>query len=145
MQNQNGISPASEQFLSGAYRRIHIASFILSAVAALAAHLIWDARVAAGLLLGALVSWINFVWLKQSMVALTDRVAAGSEVPEKPGSRKILFKFIFRYVILAALAYVIISSLPVSVYGLLAGLFVSVAALLFESVCEMVFALRHEE
>jgi hypothetical protein len=134
------VNPATESFLAGAYRRIQSTIIVLAAIALPLVWLVADWRVAAGFALGAALAYLNFLWLKQSIIALTNRVTTQETSPQ---GRAVVFKFIFRYLVIATVAYAIISSSTISVLGLLAGFFLSVVALLFEAVTEVVHALRH--
>ncbi len=132
--------PPTEHFLAGAYRRIQVAIIVLAAVLAGPFFYFLGWRSGGGFLLGAAIAYLNFLWLKQSILALTDSVNEHS--PPTRG-RVVAFKFIFRYAVIAAVAYAIISSSALSITGLIAGFFLSVVALLFEAVTEVVHALRH--
>jgi hypothetical protein len=134
------VNPATESFLAGAYRRIQTAIVVLGSLGGLLAFAALDWRIAAGFLLGAALAYLNFIWLKQSIIALTNRVSAQENSPQ---GRAVVFKFIFRYLAIATVAYVIISSSNISVLSLIAGFFLSVVALLFEAVTEAVYSLRH--
>jgi hypothetical protein len=132
----------NEQFLAGAYFRIQLALAALVLACATVALIKFGVRHGAGVLLGGAVAFINFVWLKRSMLALTSAVAAGAQTP--PNTALVL-RFFLRYALLAVVAYVIINSSAVSVYGLIAGLLLSVPALLFEVAYEIWYALHHGE
>ena len=134
------VNPATEAFLAGAYRRIQTTILVLAVIAIPILWMVTDWRVATGFALGAGLAYLNFLWLKQSIIALTNRVNAQENSPQ---GRSVVFKFIFRYLVIATAAYAIISSSTISVAGLIAGFFLSVVALLFEVVTEVVHALRH--
>jgi uncharacterized membrane protein len=132
--------PRTEAFLAGAYRRIQAAILVMAAAFAAPLFYFLGWRMGGGFLLGAAIAYLNFLWLKQSILALTDSV---NEHTPPTRNRAVVFKFIFRYAVIGAVAYAIISSSSLSVLGLMAGFFLSVAALLFEAVTEVVQALRH--
>ena len=135
-------NPRTEAFLAGAYPRIQTAILVLAAALALPAFLAFGWRTGVGFLFGAALAYLNFLWLKQSIIALTDRVSTQETSPQ---GRIVVFKFIFRYLVIATVAYAIISSSSLSILGLIAGFFLSVVALLFEAVTEVVHALRHND
>ena len=134
------VNPATESFLAGAYRRIQTVIVALGAVGGIAAYLVAGWRTGSGFSLGAALAYLNFLWLKQSIIAITNRVSAQENPPQ---GRAVVFKFIFRYLVIATTAYVIISSSTISILGVIAGFFLSVVALLFEAVTEVVYSLRH--
>ena len=112
---------------------------ILGAIATLVAWWIWGWRIAAGVLLGCVVSYVNFHWLERAMNALADRItAAGSKV----SSSGTVFRFLLRYVFVGIGAYVIFKSSADGLYGFLGGLSLTVAAILCEAAYEMYAALR---
>lgn len=132
---------ASHAFFDGAYRRILIAIAAASVVVAAAAAWRFGARAAAGVLVGAALTFVNFLWLKQSVIALTDRVAAQGKASARAGLQ---LRFFLRYAILAALAYVILHSSAISAAGFMVGLLLLVPAILAEAVMEAWHSLRSE-
>jgi ATP synthase I chain len=83
----------------------------------------------AGFLLGALVSGVNYRWLRK----LVESLGAG-----KP-SRGSAF-LAFRYLLLGGGAYVILRYSPLSVAAVFTGLFVLIAAMFVELIFEIVYA-----
>ena len=132
----------NEQFLAGAYFRIQAVLAALTIACVTVALIKFGVRHALGVLLGGAVALINFIWLKRSMSALTSAVAGGAQTP---ANTALIMRFFLRYALLAVVAYVIINSSAVSVYGLIAGLLLSVPALLFEVMYEIWYALHHGE
>lgn len=84
-----------------------------------------------GFLAGAVASYLNFRWLKQIVEAL----GGGRQ----PRARTAVLAGL-RYVLLAAGAYVILNFSALSLRAALAGLFVSVAAVIFEILFELLYA-----
>ena len=93
----------------------------------------------AGFLLGGLIGIFNLVVLKRTVSAVGEVVVEGRATRSV---KRQMFKFFFRYVLLAAVLYVIFKSSAVSVYGLFMGLFLPVGAILIEAVYELYGALR---
>jgi ATP synthase I chain len=87
---------------------------------------------AAGFALGAILAWINFLWLK--------RIADSMGASEPKASARGAFLFGSRYLILGAVAYVILRFTNISTPAALTGLFVSLGAVLAEIVFEIVYA-----
>ena len=84
----------------------------------------------AGFALGAVVSWYNFRWLKQIVEALGGK---------RPRARLAVILGC-RYLLLGGGAYVIVSFSPISLPAALAGLFVSVAAVIVEILFQLIYA-----
>jgi len=119
-----------DQFLDRAVARITKVIFALAAAGVIAALLWRGLAWGTGFALGSLVSWLNFRWLKQLVYTL------GSE---RARPRRAV-KLGFRYLLLGSGAYVILKYSSVSQSAALAGLFVSVAAVIVEILFELVYA-----
>ncbi len=133
------VDPKVERFLGAAVSRIRHTMLILGAIATLIAWSIWGWRIAAGVLLGCVVSYVNFHWLERALNSLAERItAAGSKV----SSTGTVFRFLLRYAFIGLGAYVIFKGSADSLYGFLGGLSLTVAAVLCEAAYEAYAALR---
>jgi hypothetical protein len=100
-------------------------------IAALGVPSAWAARGwrwAAGFLLGAAISWVNYRWLK--------RMVEGLGGTRSPGG----FRLAVRYFLLAGGSYVILRYSSISVLAVLAGLFVLIVAVFVEAAFEIFYA-----
>ncbi len=125
---------APSDFYSNALPRVR--NFMLALAPILTAATWWKFGrwPALGFLLGCVISYLNFHWLKSGVSGLADRVTNTG----KPQSGKgIVARFVLRYALLAAAAYAILTSFPASLRGLLAGLFLPVAAIVCEAGYEL--------
>src|SRR6516225_8854045 len=133
------INPASseigsDRFSSSALVRIRNFMLILAPVLCAAAWMKFGLRAALGFLLGCLIAYLNFQWLKSGVSGLADRVTNSG----KPHSGKgIIARFLLRYMLLGLAAYAILTSFPASLGGLFAGLFLPVGAIACEAVYEL--------
>ena len=132
-------SEKSDQFYAGAYGRIVRVMLVLAVALSVVALARFGLRMAAGFAVGSAIGMLNFHWLKRVVSALADR-ATGSG--RKQGSAGVVLRFLLRYLLVAAVAYVIFRVSLASLYGLLAGLFLPVAAIMVEAVYEVYVALR---
>ena len=135
----NATEQSPEIFYARALRRIPrfmIAVAIALTLGALA-HYGW--RVALGFFCGCVIAYLNFRWLDRVVNSLADR-ATQSGQPQSSGG--IVFRFLFRYFLMAAAAYAILTVSPASLYGLFAGLFLPVGAIACEAAYEVYAALR---
>ncbi len=133
---QNTIVPPSDlgDFYSNALPRIRNFMLVLAPVLTAAAWWKFGRWPALGFLLGCVISYLNFHWLKSGVSGLADRVTNTG----KPQSGKgIVARFVLRYALLAAAAYAILTSFPASLRGLLVGLFLPVAAIICEAGYEL--------
>jgi small-conductance mechanosensitive channel len=129
---------ASERFYSGALRRIGRAMAVLAPLLVAAAWLKFGLRTAAGFAFGCAIAYINFHWLKRVIAGFADRATGAATSQSGQG---IVFRFLLRYVLMALGAYVILTVSPASLNGLLAGLFLPVAAIICEAFYEVYVAL----
>ena len=83
-------------------------------------------------MLGSLVSWLNYSFLKQVAYSIG-----------RPQTRKRLLVFmVLRYLIFGGGAYVILRFSKISMPAVLCGLFVSVAAVIVEIVIQLAYSPR---
>jgi hypothetical protein len=131
-----------DAFYAAAERRIEYLTIGIGVAAAVAAGVIWGVRAGLGVAVGALLSWLNFRWMKQGISALA-RVATAQSDAEKVRIPKSAYaKFLGRYVLLLIVAYVILRGFRSMGLALLAGLFAGVAAVLAELVFQLFRGLR---
>jgi hypothetical protein len=124
----------SEPFYSGALDRIRKFMLVLGVVLPAALWVKFGTRSALGFLLGCVIAYLNFQWLKSGVSGIADRVTNTG----KPQSGKgIVARFLLRYVLLGVAAYAILTSFPASLRGLFAGLFLPVGAIACEAVYEL--------
>ncbi len=131
--------PAAEKFYSGAIGRITRSMPVL---AIFGIALCWwraGALFGAGFALGCVIAYVNFYWLKRVVSALADRV---TRTGAREGGRGAFTRFLLRYALIAVAAYAILRVSTSSLYGLLAGLFLPVAAIACEAAYEVYVALR---
>jgi hypothetical protein len=101
--------------------------------AAFAGSRVW----AAGLLVGAVLAWLNFRWLRRGMDALVAASAAqaGAEKPRVPLGA--YFAAVFRYGLIALSVYVIFKLLRVPLASMVVGMCALAAAAIAASVYEL--------
>jgi len=134
--------PAAEDaFYAGALQRIRKFMIILGPALTVGVWGTIGLQSAAGFLLGCVIAYLNFQWLKSGVSALADKVTNSA----KPQSGKgIVARFLLRYALLGLAAYAILTSFPASLRGLFAGLFLPVGAIVCEAVYEVYAAVgRH--
>jgi len=133
------ISRSPDDFYSSAYARILRFMLALGIVATVAVLVRFGLAVAAGFVVGCAIAFVNFHWLKRVVSALAERtIAAG----ERPSSKGVVLRFLLRYFLIALGAYAIFKISREGLYGLLAGLFLPVGAILMEAGYELYGALR---
>jgi len=124
----------SESFYSGALDRIRKFMIVLAIVFTAVALSLFGWRFALGLAAGCAVAYLNFHWLKRVVNAMADRI---TRTGRGESGRGIVARFVLRYVLAGLAAYAILSVSPASLYALLAGLFLPVAAIACEAGYEL--------
>jgi small-conductance mechanosensitive channel len=106
-------------------------------VAALAAWSVQRRGWAAGLLIGSILAWLNFVWLKRGLdgLILASQAQQGCEKPRVPLWTYVLAAL--RYGLLACAVYVIFEYLHVPLVSMVVGLCALGAATIAASVWEI--------
>lgn len=132
------LNPASESFYSGALDRITRMMPVIALLAIITAFAFFGWRIALGLACGCIIAYLNFYWLKRVVGTLADKVTQSGRAPSTKGA---VFRFIVRYLLMAAAAYAIFTVSPASLYGLFLGLFLPVAAIACEAAYEAYAAL----
>lgn len=129
---------ANESFGSATLRRIEWLTLALGGLGAAAAAWRWGWRGSAGLAIGAVLSWINFRWLKGSVQAFgrAATAQAGSENVRVPDSA--YFRFFGRFALLLGILYVILTRSWLPVIPVFAGIFAAPAAVVLALVYELV-------
>ncbi len=123
-----------QAFFDRALARIHSLVALLATAGLIAAALHGGWRWAAGFLLGAAASWINFRWLKQMVNSL------GPQAADKPPRARVAVFLGLRYLLLAAVGYAILNYSTISLAAGLIGLFVPAAAVILELLFELIYA-----
>jgi hypothetical protein len=132
-------NPAADLFYAGAPRRIERLIVVLGLVALVVLLAIARWPVAAGFAAGGAIAFWNFRSLERAVTALGGALTGERSPRSRP---RVVVRFFARYLLVALAAYVIFKSYPASLYGLLAGLFLPVAAILGEAIFEAVAVLR---
>jgi small-conductance mechanosensitive channel len=141
MPNEIHIDPtqqASDTFYAAALTRIRNFMIVLALVFSGAAWWRFGRLPAAGFLLGCVISYLNFHWLKNGVAGLADRATNSGKAQSGKG---IVIRFLLRYILLGVAAYAILTSFPASLPGLFVGLFLPVGAIACEAVYEFYAAI----
>src|SRR5262249_30423966 len=106
--------------IEAVYQRLNFSIALLLIAGVITFLLFREWKMTGGFLIGGVIAVFNFIVLKRTVTAVGEVVAEGKAT--RSVKRQVL-KFFFRYVLLAAVLYVIFRSSAVSVYGLFMGLF----------------------
>jgi hypothetical protein len=130
------LSAEAEAFLSGAYKRMLRITAVLSIAGTGLAALLGGWGSAAGLAIGAVVAYLNSVWLHHGTGLTIQRMLQPGT--KQPSQQRVVFSFVGRYLFVLAAAYVILRSYPHARIAFIAGLGLPVIAAMCEGIYEAV-------
>jgi hypothetical protein len=118
-------------------RRIAWLTLVVGAIAGVAAALVHNLMWASGLMIGAILAWLNLRWLRQGLDALVvaAEAQAGAEKTRVPIGT--YFRALFRYGLIAFTVYVIFKVLKVPLASMVVGMCALGAATVAASVYEI--------
>ena len=122
--------PASDDFYARSLDRIQTFMLVLGIAAVIIVYIFFGWRIGMGFALGATIAYLNFHWLKKVVAGLAE-LTIGTGTPAS--SRGVVHRFLLRYFLMAIIAFVILTVSRESLYGLFAGLFLPVTAILCEA------------
>ena len=105
--------------------------------ACLGALILGGADSGLGFLAGALLSWINFRWLKQAVDHLLESTRSAQLLPQR-AVRGAIFKYFLRYGLIGLSLYATFLFDFLEVFGFVSGLLLVVAAVLVECVLQVI-------
>lgn len=114
--------------------RISQLTLLVGLLAAIPGAFLRSPRFGAGIFIGSVLAWLNFRWLKQGLDALTAMITARQKAKVPIGA---YFKAMFRYGLIALIAYVIFKYLNVPALSMILGLCALGAATMAVSVYEI--------
>ena len=131
--NAGAVIPGDNSYAQ-AMERIQRCMTVLGIAVAVTSAAVFGWRIALGFALGAAIAYLNFHWLEKVVSGLAD-LTVQSGKPASSGG--IVHRFLLRYFLMTLIAFVILSVSRESLYGLFAGLFLPVAAILCEAAYEV--------
>jgi len=134
-QLETAASNPEEAFLSGAYARIRRMTAVLGVASAIAATALFGWRSGLVVAVGALVAYFNLVWLHRGSEMMIERMLAPAG--QGPSKFRLLAAFSVRYILVLAIAYVILKGFPSMLIGFSIGLLLPILAAMCEGVYEI--------
>ncbi|MGA2902668.1 MAG: ATP synthase subunit I [Candidatus Korobacteraceae bacterium] len=132
-------SAFAEAFLDRALPRIRKFLLVLAGLGTVVCVAFFRWPVTAGFAAGAVVSYVNQLWLERAIDALGQRIT--SQQSHERGGR-IVLRALLRYVLIAGGAYVIFNVSLAGLYGFLGGICLPIAAIACEVAVEVFVVLR---
>jgi hypothetical protein len=130
---------AADQFYGAALRRIRRFILVLGCLGLAVCLAKFGWVVAAGFLVGAIISYTNHIWLERMIDALGERMTSGQSY-ERGGI--LVLRAVLRYAFIAVGAYVIFRVSLAGLYGFLGGVCLTIAAVACEAAVEVYVGLR---
>lgn len=132
--------PFNEEFAAHALHRISRFILVFAVLGAAGYWITFGWKAGGSFILGALIAVINFEWLQSSVQKIITAFLTGT------GNRpRIWHKLLLRYVLLAAVVYVIFKGYSLHIPAFLTGLLLPVLASMCEAIYEAFVAFRHAE
>jgi ATP synthase I chain len=137
---------AAEESVAGAAteRRIAWLTLVIGVVAACVTGVSYRWIWGAGLLIGAVLAWLNFRWLSRGMDALVAASTAQAGAAEARVPVGTYFRALFRYGLIAISVYVIFKVLSIPLVSMVLGLLALGAAAVAASVYEVWHPIKNE-
>ncbi len=139
MTTPESTSAAAEHFLDTALGRIRKFLLVLSGIGLMVCGIFFRWPVIVGFLAGAIISYVNHLWLERAIEALGERITS-QQSRERGGI--IVLRALLRYVLIAGGAYVIFNVSLAALYGFLGGVCLPIAAVACEVAVEIFVTLR---
>ena len=83
-------------------------------------------------LVGAVISYLNFCWMKQGVDRLIGSFSSEVDPSPRPSGKRVIFKYFLRYALIGGTLYAIFRFQFFEARGAIIGLLLFVAAVLFE-------------
>lgn len=131
-------TPHNRNWFQRAQQRIATLTLTIGAIAAIVVAITATWRWGAGILLGAALAWVNFLWLEQGLEAIARLAVAQSGAPKPRISLWVWIKVFSRYGLIAILLYTAWGFLHIPVVSMLAGLCALGAAVMAEGLYEVI-------
>ena len=119
------------EWMEGVDRRLDRSSLVVTLSAMSVVFFLQSTRAALSIGAGAVLSYINFHWLKQAVDF------AVTHVTHPAPARRVILRFVGRYALIALALYVTIRGSILDLVFIFAGLLVYVVAILIECVAEV--------
>ncbi len=121
--------PSTVETLS--HRRILLLMAIVSALGAIAGFIFISVSFGVGVLIGGILSLVNYYWIKQSLKSIFDKAVSG----EKPIFLGL--QYFFRYLTFGAILFFLYLTKSVPIVGVLLGLASFALAIIFEAIIRL--------
>jgi len=105
---------------------------VLGALTLIAGGLFASWKFVVSFLLGAVISYLNFCWMKQGVDRLIGTFGSDVSPSPRPSGKSVIFKYFLRYALIGGTLYAIFRFQFFEARGAILGLLLFVAAVLFE-------------
>ena len=105
---------------------------VLGALTLVVGILFVSGKFVVSFLVGAVISYLNFCWMKQGVDRLIGTFGAAVNPAPRPSGKSVIFKYFLRYALIGGTLYAIFRFQFFEVRGAIMGLLLFVAAVLLE-------------
>ena len=135
---------ACDGYYAAFEQRVLLITLLLGTLILLFGFLFLSSTFALSFLAGALISYWNFVWMKQGMDRLLVDLPTGGALIAKRSQRAVIFKYLLRYALIGCFLYAIFRFRFFDLKAAVLGLFLSLAAILVESGLQLIKTLAED-
>jgi hypothetical protein len=127
----------SQELLNDPYyatveNRLTRIGMLLGAVTLVVGALFISWKFVVSFLVGAVISYLNFCWMKQGVDRLIGSFSTEAIPAQRPSGKRVIFKYFLRYALIGGTLYAIFRYQFFEARGAIIGLLLFVAAVLFE-------------
>ena len=127
----------SQELLNDPYyttveNRLTRISLVLAGLTLVVGALFVSWKFVVSFLVGAVISYLNFCWMKQGVDRLIGSFGSEVSPASRPSGKRVIFKYFLRYALIGGTLYAIFRFQFFEARGAILGLLLFVAAVLFE-------------
>lgn len=142
-ENLEPIAARQETVVPLSHRRILRTMGIIVCAGAISSFVFVSRQFGAGFIIGGLLAFLNYYWLKASLKRIFDRAIASAESGEKP--RFLAVNYFLRYLGIGTVLYIVYLTEVVSMVAVLLGLCVFAVAIVIEGFIRMFSSISKRE
>jgi ATP synthase I subunit len=126
-----------DPYYLGIERRLTFLSLYLGLAVISTFLILGKVNLACSFVLGAILSYLNFNWMKQGVDRLLN-LSLILSAPANRSNRRVIFKYFLRYALIGGILYAIVRFEFLDLKAAFLGLFLFVAAILFECIHQVI-------
>lgn len=117
-------------------KKIEVGNWLVLGACTSLGFIFVSTKFAFGILVGGLISIVNFYWLSKDLSGLLQRISDNTQ-SNRP-KRFVLIRFYGRLAVTAVILFLVVTKLPISILGLLVGLSVVIISIVLTVIIDNV-------